>query len=139
MLDRGRLGKRNVDIERAKCVFPSYIFVRPVKGQWRFLLGTFGVAGVIMQGDVAARLPDKEIIKIRALEDKNGLVVFPSKPQNVGRFKVGDTVRISSGVYSGYVGIYDGTSPHEREKVLLDYLGRKTRILIGSECLEEGL
>lgn len=125
---------RHEMITRVRPLFLSYVFVE-VNGAWRFLLGTFGVAGVIMQGAFPALLKDKDIEALRQLEDEDGLIVLPKRPVE-RRFRPGTPVRISDGVYSGYKGIYDGVGPQERERVLLDYLGRKTSVLIGANLLE---
>lgn len=121
---------------RPRSLFPGYVFVK-TEGQWRFLLGTFGVIGVIMQGADPAVVPEQIIADLRAREDANGIIQLPGRPEGLSsRFKVGDQVRVAEGPYSGYIGIYDGVKSKEREQVLLDFLGRKTRVLIGIEHLE---
>lgn len=127
--------KRNGHTSKPKCLFPSYVFVRKTNGQWRFLLGTFGIIGVVMQGGRPAILPDREICRMKAMEGPDGLVQLPSHKN--GKFAVGDQVRVAKGLFSGYVGIYQGSGPQARLKVLLDYLGRKTSVLIAEKDLED--
>ena len=119
---------------RPKFLFPGYIFVRLLDGRWRFLLGTYGVASVIMTGNQPAIVQDSEINRIKAYEDIDGLIHLPSVEEF--KFKSGSSVRIIEGPYSGYIGVCEGCGVKDRERILLDYLGRKTRVLIGVGQLE---
>lgn len=118
---------------KAEPLFKSYIFVRTT-GAWHFLLSTFGIASVISFGDSPATLPDIEIQKLKAKE-VNGCVVLPPKP-DTAQFKHGTSVRVKGGMFSGYLGIYEGVDPKYREHTLLDFLGRKTYVLLAPEMLE---
>jgi transcriptional antiterminator RfaH len=117
---------------KPRYLFPSYIFVL-TRNQWRFLLGTFGISGVVMVGDQPATISMKEIDRLKKREDANGLIVLPQRGK---RFKDTQAVHIGSGPFSGRYGIYYGSTKHERERVLMDFLGRKTKLLIGDELLE---
>lgn len=119
-------------VMRGKLLFPTYIFVKCLEGRWRFLLGTFGVSNVMLVGSGPAIVHDAEVNKIRALQDADGLVILPKL--KVG-FKPGDSVRVTEGPYSGYVGIHDGQVAKDRERILLEYLGRKTPVLIDTAQL----
>ena len=94
----GRLG-----ITRAKFLFPTYVFVKSYDGRWRFLLGTYGVTTVMMQGNVPAIVQDDEIKKFKTLEDSDGLVHLPER-----RFKSGDKVIVGSGAFANFEGLYVG-------------------------------
>lgn len=139
--ERAVLNKSKIDkitVAKARCLFPSYVFVRPMDGRWRFLLGTFGVTSIVMFGGIPATVPEWEIDKIRRLEDAEGLVQLPKSlsTDTFERFVRGSSVRVTGGAFSGMVGIYEGSSSHDRERVLLDYLGGKRRVLIGSSFIE---
>ena len=116
---------------KPQCLFPRYLFVQ-TDGRWRFLLGTFGVMGLVMQGERPAVMPTHEIESMKAREE-NGLIVLQQPAEH--KFHPGDKVRINSGAFSGYVGMYD-LDPSARVRVLLDLLGRKTRVEIDDDCLE---
>jgi transcription antitermination factor NusG len=134
VLNRTRLRGRKTEAEGTRCLFPGYLFVKTA-GQWRFLLGTFGVAAVIMQGQQPALLPDWEVDRLKNSE-VDGLVVLPKEALMTERFKTGERVRVADGLFSGCTGIYEGSGPKECERVLLDFLGRKTAVLIGSQYLQ---
>lgn len=119
--------------QKLQPLFPSYLFVR-TDGRWRCITGTFGVASIVMQGQSPAIMPDSAIEQLRARENASGVIVLP-KP-NASRFAQGDAVRISSGPFVGFNGIWDGIGAADRVRVLLQLLGRQTRILIGEDLLE---
>lgn len=124
----GKSGR--LDEARIQYLFPSYVFVKPPSDRWRWLLGTYGVRYVLMVGKSPALVQDFEIARIRACEDSEGLVRLPTV-----RFKPNQKVRVTGGAYTGYEGLYDGQGSKDRERILLDYLGRKTPVLIDPALL----
>jgi transcriptional antiterminator RfaH len=117
----------------AKPLFPNHIFVQASE-RWRPLLSTFGISSVIMSGQYPATLPLYEIERIRKLEDTTGAVVLPKRTGSA--FRPGQLVRVKGGQFSGYHGLCEGMSAKEREAVLIDFLGRKARVLIAADLLE---
>ena len=87
-----------------------------------------------MQGESPATMSEGVVSKLKAREDANGFIRLPTDPEQ--RFHTGDTVRITSGTFSGCKGVYQNTDSKERAKILLEYLGRKTPVLIGEDLLE---
>lgn len=118
---------------KPECLFPRYLFVR-TNGRWRCLLGTFGVIGLVMQGEAPATMTEEAVAKLKSREDGQGFIRLPTDPQH--KFNRGDVVRISSGAFSGCKGVYETTDSQERARILLDYLGRRTPVLIGEDLLE---
>ncbi len=120
----------------AKPLFPSFLFVR-TDGQWRFLLATYGLVGVVLQGASAAILTDDEMVRLRQREGPDGLIHLPTRGQCM-KFKVGDPIRIarSGHAFDGYQGLYEGMQGPARSRILLDYLGRKVRVLVAEVELE---
>ena len=86
-----------------------------------------------MCGQKPAVMLPKEIDELRARENTEGLIVLADKEQF--RFNNGDKVRISSGVFSAYEGIYD-RDPQNRVSVLLNMLGRRQPVPIDEAYLE---
>ena len=122
--------KSGVTLAVARPLFASYLFVQ-TDDQWKFLLGTFGIVGVILVGDKPAVLSSTIIEQLRTRENASGLVVLPKS-----RFKIGQGVRVTGGAFVNLQGIYDGQADKERQQVLVDYLGRKTKVLIADDQLE---
>lgn len=118
-----------------KPLFPGYLFVFIPDDHWHFLQNTFGVSGVLMDGDSPAHLADATIAAIKEREE-DGVVRLPTRNKAKHRFEPGALVRITDGMLSGYQGIYRGDSGKDRINVLLDFLGRKTSVLLAGDLLE---
>lgn len=121
-------------------LFPRYMFVdiEPVDGQWVFLTGTFGVSGVILRGDEPAPIRAIEIDAIRSREDEFGLVKLPSAPEVTNPFARGERLRVAEGPFLGSWGICEGMSSEQRVYVLLNMLGRRTRVELDVDQVERG-
>lgn len=123
-------GRKKLKMWKTQSLFPGYLFVH-TPGIWRFLIGTFGVMGVVMlASDTPAVLPDQVMVDLRARQGLDGAITLPK------RFAHGQSVRVTGGAFQGLSGIWDGSTRQERECVLLDVLGGKTRVLVAKEFLE---
>jgi transcription elongation factor/antiterminator RfaH len=106
--------------------FPRYLFVRLDLGRdrWRSVNSTFGVASLIMGGDLPKPVPAGVVEGILATTSASGLV------SSLPRLLVGDSVRIVSGPLAGLVGTLSALDENQRVKVLLDILGKETLVAI---------
>jgi transcriptional antiterminator RfaH len=50
-------------------------------------------------------------------------------------FSPGDQVRIVEGAFADSLALVEGTSEHDRVELLLDFLGRKVRMLVGADLI----
>jgi transcriptional antiterminator RfaH len=112
-------------------LFPSYLFVR-IELTWWAIGRTIGVLRVLQNGDRPAQLRDEVVMKIQA-QEKNGIVKLPAPRP---RFLVGDSVRVIAGSFADKIGVYDGMTGKERERVLLDLLGRKVPVELPKNAIE---
>jgi transcription antitermination factor NusG len=103
--------------DRIVPLFPTYLFVRIVD-RWHVIKNCIGVTRVLLSGDRPAQLPDAAIVDIRARESRSGLVKLPPK------YRIGDQVRIVRGTFRDHFAVYDGMTSRQRERVLLEFLGR---------------
>src|SRR5512144_1247279 len=60
-------------ISRVVALFPGYAFIR-IEHFWTSILGTFGVRGLIMNGEKPGIVGDEIVQDIRRKEGPNGLV-----------------------------------------------------------------
>ena len=127
VLERIKTGRRLTEF-RARPLFPRHVFVYIVD-KWHSLLSTHGVRSVIMFGETLATVPERDINRIRAMEDEMGMVVLP-------QFHEGQEVRFRKGALTGQTGIYQGQSSQDRCKVLMAYLGRMVPVLVENSVLE---
>ena len=101
-------------------LFPSYLFVNIACMRWYPILWTPHVIRLLMAGDQPAKLPEDIVTHIRKREH-NGLVRLPNVSQ---RLKKGQKVRVIRGSFEGQIGLYEGMSGKDRERVLLELLGQ---------------
>jgi transcriptional antiterminator RfaH len=111
---------------RISLLFPTYLFVR-VAERFYPILWTPHVIRVLMSGDKPAYLKEEIITSIRKRE-VGGFVKLPI-PR---RLKPGQKVQIINGSFQGQIGLYEGMSGRDRERVLLELLGRQVPIEIPS-------
>jgi transcriptional antiterminator RfaH len=111
-------------------LFGTYAFVQ-IEQSWIWLLGTIGVARVLRDGDSPAKVKGNIIARLKEREDRNGWVTLPVKPE----FLVGQPVRLTQGHLEGRIAIYNGSDSLERERVLLNILGRQTNVSVGAGSL----
>lgn len=103
--------------------FPGYMFVQAnlkEMGQNAFAW-TPGTHGLVSFGGVPAVVPENLIVELKKqiewLEANGGL--------QAAKFKSGDRVRVVSGPFSGYEGVFDYYLPEtERVQVLLAFLSQ---------------
>jgi transcriptional antiterminator RfaH len=109
-------------------LFPRYLFVAmdTARQRWRAVQSTLGVARLISFGSSPTPMRESVITEIRSREAEDGLIRFPPRPA----FTYGDTVRVASGPLESYLGFFEGITDSERVAVLLDILGRKTRVIL---------
>lgn len=109
---------------KAGPLFPGYLFVRIVD-QWRVVDRTVGVLMLVKFGDAPARCPDAEIAKLQGQINADGLIRLAARPPEPIRRKIsiGAKVRIA-----GLNAIYAGMTARERQRVLIQLLGRQVSV-----------
>ena len=105
-------------------LFPSYIFVQldPGRAPWRAIESTFGVRAIVKAGGSPAAMPGGVVDALMAMSDENGLFSFRAQ------LTPGDAVRFLGGPFAGLVGTLESMDGQGRIMVLLNLLGRATRM-----------
>jgi transcriptional antiterminator RfaH len=117
---------------RVAPLFPGYLFVRVVE-QWRIIERTIGVLTLVKFGNTPARCPDAEVAKLLARSDDGGIMALPPAPT----IALGTRVRVIDGPFRGFEGLYAGMIARDRERILIDLLGRQTAVELGAGQLVE--
>lgn len=127
---RRRFGKRATRIEP---LFPRYLFILldTVTDNWAPIRSTTGVTSLVRFGMEPAVVPDALIELLKRREDEHGIQDL-APPQ----WQAGDRVQITEGPFMGYAGIFLAKTSRERVIVLLDIVGRRTRVKIDAGHLE---
>ncbi len=110
--------KGEKEIERK--LFPSYVLVKMVMNDetWHIIRNTTGVTGFVGPGSRPVPLTDEEVermgVEVRTIEIK---------------FGVGDSVRITDGPLSGFIGLVEEISADLKTvKVSASLFGRETKV-----------
>ena len=110
--------KGDKEIERK--LFPSYVFVKMVMNDetWHIIRNTTGVTGFVGPGSRPVPLTEDEVenlgVEVRTIEIK---------------FGVGDSVRITDGPLSGFIGLVEEISADMKKvKVSASLFGRETKV-----------
>jgi transcriptional antiterminator RfaH len=126
-----------VQTQRASApLFSGYLFCRIVD-RWRSINSTLGVLCLVRTGDCPARCPDHEIDSLKAMIDGHGYISLPDRPSTpvTRTIAIGARVRIASGPFGGWQGLYAGQSTRERELVLLNLLGGQRPVAIAANLV----
>jgi len=109
-------------------LFPRYLFVTVdmETQRWRSIHSTFGVSRLVCNGDDPASVPPAVVAALKAREDAGGFVQLERRP----RFTPGERVRIVDGVFADTLGLFEGMADRERVAILLEFLGRKVRVVL---------
>ncbi len=114
--------KGEKEIERK--LFPSYVLVKMVMNDetWHIIRNTTGVTGFVGPGSRPVPLTDEEVermgVEVRTIEIK---------------FAVGDSVRITDGPLSGFIGVVEEISEDLKTvKVSASLFGRETKVELNS-------
>ncbi|MHC8508099.1 MAG: transcription termination/antitermination protein NusG [Rhodospirillales bacterium] len=113
-------------------LFPRYLFAAMDLGaqRWRAVNSTIGVSRLVTQGDAPAPAPEGVVEALRAHENAEGVIDFKT------RFKKGDRVIITEGPFMDRVGLLENMPDDHRVIVLLDLLGRETRVALGEASVQ---
>jgi len=124
-LPRVRTRRKQIDP-----LFPGYIFIHVIE-RWYVVNSTPGIIRVLLCCDRPAILRDEIIRELRGRQDRRGFIPLPKTVPRIGQ-----RVRITRGTFLDHVGIYDGQSAHDRERVLLALLGRMVTVELPTSALQ---
>jgi len=124
-----RVRRAGISLDRSFALFPRYIFLRvdttlqvlsPVRS-------TIGVVNIVRFGSELARVKEGVIASLVARQcPQSGLHLI--KPPDVS--KPGTTVRLNGGSLSGLDGVFEATAGRDRVAILMNFLGRETRVIM---------
>ena len=114
-------------------LFPRYLFVgADIDAGHRPRVNTApGVSYLVSFGDRAAAVADPIIDEIRSRENDDGFI-------RLGRgqkYSEGDRVKISDGALCDHIGLFQCAADNDRVIILLDLLGRLTRVKVPLDSL----
>ena len=122
--ERGRFVTRDVPL------FPGYMFVAfdITSGALRRVNATLGVNRIVTVGDTPADIPRHVVEGLRQRCDDSGRLEVPETPS------IGEEVTLVTGPFADFVATVEKLDPDQRIWVLIDLLGRKTRLAIDGDA-----
>ena len=117
----------------ARPLFPRYLFVAIdlATQRWRSIQSTIGVSHLVSWRDSPASVSDDVVGALKQREDEAGFVRLERRVN----FSPGDTVRLLEGAFTDSLALVEGINDRERVAILLDFLGRKVRVLVGADLI----
>jgi len=127
--------RRSLGKPRIEPLFPRYLFLNAWEDQQslRPVKSTRGVSGLVRFGVELARLPETAMRAIRSRCDmETGLVRLDPVP-----VQPGDRVRVFDGPLAGAQGLFQACSGERRALLLIDFMGRQTRVEVDRLLLQK--
>lgn len=114
-------------------VFPRYLFVilNLQTGRWRSVNGTFGVQGLICEGDMP--LPVRAGV-VETLVQSSGAgqqLIYEPDP-----LAAGDRVRLIAGPFAGAFGILQSLDDAGRVRMLMEFVGGPVKMKVRRDMVE---
>lgn len=119
--------RRNKMVEIVESLFPRYLFIHLNKetDNWSPIRSTRGVASFVRFGLYPTPVPDPIIQLLKAQEE--GL---SEKAIDLDRFKKGESVKITSGSFTGLDAVFKSYDGMERAIVLIELIGKLTKLKV---------
>jgi len=110
-------------------LFPNYLFVQIdlMQGRWRSVNGTIGCKRLVGFGEAPQPLPSRVIEVLRGRADANGFIQMTDP---MDQFREGMPARITEGPFADMIGLFQCRSDDMRVVLLLEMLGRPTRVTV---------
>jgi transcriptional antiterminator RfaH len=127
---------RKKRVAMAAPLFPRYLFIRPMDQEALSLYpvrSTVGVSNLVTFGDqrTPGKIPSLWIEALRGEEAKRQGEPLPDA------FQKGEKVLILEGPFQGLLGVFDLQQDRDRVMVLIDFLGKATRLPLDPSALEK--
>jgi transcriptional antiterminator RfaH len=113
-------------------LFPGYLFIYldKKKENWSPIRSTKGVVNFVRFGLNFAQVPDTVIKFLKANQ-----LINKEKLKNLNRFKSGDKVQITDGIFKNCVAIFKSSKAEDRVILLMNILGQQQAITIKQESV----
>ncbi|MBX3454610.1 transcription termination/antitermination NusG family protein [Ferrovibrio sp.] len=110
-------------------LFPGYVFVGldPAQSRWRSVNGTVGCRRLVAFGDQPLPLPMRVLEALRGRQDAEGFIHMEDP---LDKLPQGAPLRVTQGPFADLVGLFQTRDDAMRVILLLDLLGRPTRVTL---------
>ena len=118
-------------INTSKPLFPGYMFIRfdKVESEWHKINSTYGVSRLITFNSHLKSIPNGFVDSLMKRYD------FSGKLLPMQKLKKGDQVTVLKGPFAKFIATVEKYETDQRIWVLMDLMGRKTKIKTPSDAL----
>ena len=119
-------------INTSKPLFPGYMFVRfdRTESYWHKIKNTYGVSRLITFNSSLKSIPTTFVNSLMKRYDSSGKLI------SIVKMKKGDKVKILEGPFANFIATVEEYEAEHRIWVLMDLMGRKSKILAPSDTLQ---
>ena len=119
-------------VNTSKPLFPGYMFIRfdEAESNWHKINNTYGVSRLITFNSILKSIPTSFINSLMKRYDLSGKLLPIQKLNN------GDQVTVLKGPFANFIATVETYETDQRIWVLMDLMGRKTKIQTHSDCLQ---
>ncbi len=123
--------RNNRFISVTRPLFPGYVFVEfgATQGHWRSINSTEGVTRLVSFGGKPAAIPYELISQLKLRCDEKNRLIPERQPVP------GEKVTVIRGPFAQFVAQVESITADQRVWVLIDLLGKQTRMAVGAEQL----
>jgi transcriptional antiterminator RfaH len=118
-------------INTSKPLFPGYMFIKFDKAEpdWHTINNTYGVSRLITFNSVLKSIPTIFVDHLMKRYDLSGKLI------PIQKFKKGDHVTVLKGPFANFIATVEKYEADQRIWILMDLMGRKTKIQTPSDNL----
>ena len=119
-------------VNTSKPLFPGYMFIRfdRAESDWHKINNTYGVSRLITFNSILKSIPTRFINNLKERYDLSGKLL-PIK-----KFKKGDQVKVLTGPFADFIATVEKYEADHRIWILMDLMGRETKIQTPSGALK---
>ena len=118
-------------INTSKPLFPGYMFIRfdKTESEWHKINSTYGVSRLITFNSILKSIPTTFVDHLKKRYDLSGKLI------PVKKLKKGDQVTVLKGPFANFIATVEKYEADQRIWILMDLMGRKTKIQTPSDNL----
>ena len=119
-------------VNTSKPLFPGYMFIRfdEAESDWHKINNTYGVSRLITFNSILKPIPNSFVDSLMKRYDLSGQLLPMQKLKN------GDQVTVLKGPFANFIATVEKYEADQRIWILMDLMGRKTKIMTPSDALK---
>jgi transcriptional antiterminator RfaH len=124
-----------------KPLFPGYMFISFDKAElkWHKINNTYGVSRLVTFNSTLKPIPSTFVDNLKKRCDSSGKLLPIVKMIPIVKMKKGDRVQISKGPFADFIASVETYETDQRIWLLIDLMGRKTKIQTSSDTLQPSI